>query len=98
MKSSEALRRVKSWAGCNTGYFYVCLKIKHLGGSKTAVYNKLERIFPCYDTAEDWLEENVEGFKDWEDQATDDEFVAAMRQYRLRWIDWMIEGYEAVGD
>jgi hypothetical protein len=30
--------------------------------------------------------------------ALTDATVEDKREYRLRWIDWMIEGYEKVGD
>lgn len=90
MKSSTALRRARVLVK-NGKPRFVCSAIILVGGKNTAVDKQLRSLFSlkCC-TLETWLLENVP-----------DDLIynyAIVKEYRLAWIDWMIEGYEAVGD
>jgi hypothetical protein len=87
MKSSAALRIAKSRIekGLNT---HVCDALRMAGYSNART--KLIGMFGSKSVAS-WLHErgHAESF---------DIHSPEMREYRLKWIDWMIEGYERVGD
>jgi len=89
MKSSVALRKARKLIESESCQ-YVCFALDNVRGAKhTDVKKRLSRLFPERSVML-WLIDH--GFDVW--GASN----AARLAYRLRWIDWMIIGYEAVGD
>ena len=100
MKSSTALRQARELIESGRETF-VCLALSFrvIGGADTQVYRRLNAIFTRGFSIDSWLKRESPRFRKfllrehhgalYQDQ---------LRLYRLRWIDWMIEGYEAVGD
>lgn len=101
MKSSEILRRARTMIE-EKRYRFVCHAVEAAGGSRERKKTDriLERIRVAihpHHTVRQWLVSRgvrMVNPRDWQDL----EDREAMRQYRLNWIAWMIEGYEAVGD
>jgi hypothetical protein len=95
MKSSQALKLARNFILYQNSYEYLCtiLDYKIPDSKETAVRKNLREIFDHqyrnYGVLE-WLKD-MHGIiiKSYSTEATD---------YRLAWIDWMIEGYEAIGD
>lgn len=108
MKSSEALRKARQSIE-NTDSYYVCDALKAVGGGKTMVANNLNREHGR-SGADHWLLKNSSEFRLWARNNYSSKISAAgidhyemnhdpeMINWRLRWIDWMIPQYEAVGD
>lgn len=68
---------------------HVCNALKDVGTSAAMeVVERIGRAIAPHYTINEWLEEE-QGVP--ENQAYDDPL---MTTYRLRWIDWMIEGYK----
>jgi len=97
MKSSEALKIVKENVLGHSDKFFLCFELRNIHATNTPVYKNIRCILGNFPVSS-WLTDNVQGFSTWMDNAPNLEFIAIMRDYRLRWIDWLIEGYEAVGD
>lgn len=113
MKSSEALKNARRLIQ-EQETVYVCYALRMVGGSCTAVYDNLRRVIGERSIASwlrDHSEGYRQWCDARSDEALqrarahpepyaplNPEFTRTMRQYRLAWIDWMIEGYEAVGD
>ena len=112
MKSSEALKGARRLIQAQETV-YVCHALIVAGGGHTAVYSNLHSMFGEASITS-WLREHSQDYRQWreahlrESRRTagcvvgyvprNPDFTRTMRQYRLAWIDWMIEGYEAVGD
>lgn len=101
MKSSEALRRARSLI-LSDRRIYVCHALQEVPhGAETDVANRLNVLFKG-EPIENWLYDNSRRFRIWEERVFENaswrERSNELRLYRLRWIDWMIKGYEAVGD
>jgi hypothetical protein len=97
MKSSVALKiildRLKGGS-----YRFVCCDLRDIAkvhGSRCDALNRLEKMF-VGTTVVDWLFANVPDAKAYINSVQD--WSGAARAYRIRWVEWMIEGYEAVGD
>ena len=91
MKSSEILREARKLIESGE-HNHVCLAIGEIACSDHIVRRICESIYPCRDVAS-WLHDNHR--KKYLDLLYID---FGFRDYRLAWIDWMIEGYEAIGD
>lgn len=93
MKSSDALRIARD--KIRTGHdSYVCVA---LPDAPSKVKDNLAKIFGLrqrYYTVDDFL--NAQGAK--LPALCSPLYEHELREYRLRWIDWMIEGYKMVGD
>lgn len=88
MKSSEALRIARGKLAAGGGFGICCQLPGNSAGNRVA-----DRICKSIDWCgyvEFWL--HRQGIPWSQLRATE------MRAYRLRWIDWMIIGYEAIGD
>ena len=106
MKSSELLRLAKARI-VRRQSVHVCvataqaLKEHEIAiGSMNApaVVQNLRSLFGK-GSVSTWLWENSKEYRQFFLSAqTVDECRKALQAYRLRWIDWMIEGYERVGD
>ena len=91
MKSSEALRLARRMIESGER-IHVCSALFYATSREqnTKVQKRLARLFG-YTSVTQWL--HAQGYaRQW------DNYSSRMRDYRLRWIDWMIEGYEAKGD
>lgn len=101
MKSSEALRKARRLISAGRPR-YVCCALVYIGGTNTKVYQKLKKIFsyPGGGTMslEAYLADRYPDFNRSFGRLSYSDYFDGMREYRLAWIDWMIEGYEAVGD
>jgi hypothetical protein len=99
MKSSEALRRAKVLIaqGCVR---HVCHALADVQGRLRSADPKLpveHNIRKALGTS--WgATRSLEGY--WRDMGDEKlvDFIRENKAYRLAWIDWMIEGYEAIGD
>jgi hypothetical protein len=94
MKSSEALKKVRKCIE-DRSEVYVCYALANADAKHTAVYKRLDELFRDHNGTMSiimWL------YKKGYTSALTDATVEDKREYRLRWIDWMIEGYEKVGD
>jgi hypothetical protein len=94
MKSSDALREARALLHSGRGVNHVCIALEAIGADKsTDVGRRLKRLF-AYPygnrSVSEWLSRQGVDIS----KATTEDFLS----YRLRWIDWMIEGYERVGD
>lgn len=98
MKSSVALRKARKLISSGKEQF-VCAALILANDERSKVKEVLKRMFGGR-PVDSWLSGNCEDFnlflnrKDFKFS----EYSEAMRAYRLRWIDWMIEGYKKAGD
>lgn len=94
MKSSDALREARKVLEQRHSIKHVCVALEIVGADRcTDVGRRLKSIFAHPYGARSivvWLRN--QGLVT--SSATAEDFF----NYRLRWIDWMIEGYEKVGD
>lgn len=106
MKSSTALKKARRKIAADQEQ-YVCCALQYSGGEDTEVYRNLQKLFgaPVGTLVSFWLKKHSRNFKEFREATHETnipakwaEYRAAMRDYRLRWIDWMIEGYKAKGD
>lgn len=105
MKSSEVLRAARVFIKDYREEF-LCQAIgKVLGGywqrRGSQVGRAIIESLAPYGTVDTWLSYAAEDFKDVANMAggyNSPGYELLMREYRLRWIDWMIEGYERIGD
>ena len=100
MKSSEAMRKARELID-DKRVRYVCIALCWSGGENTKAAYRLRKalsINGIETTLEHYLFSKHPTFKEYEAVTHWGIFKEAMREYRLAWIDWMIEGYEAAGD
>jgi hypothetical protein len=96
VKSSKALKRARRQIETDKNS-YICNALFSIGAINTAVYKALKGIFK-EKSVDFWLLTESKDFKDFISKSTHDTCREQLRLYRLRWIDWMIEGYEKAGD
>jgi hypothetical protein len=101
MKSSEALRRARRLIYTGREKF-VCRALSQVGAQGTDVARRLEKLFSStnggFEVLDVFLVITYPSFEDYTFGINWRSYNRLMREYRLAWIDWMIEGYEAVGD
>jgi len=88
MKSSTALRQAKDRIERRMA-IHVCVALS-IQACNTDVAYRLEKLFGPNSVADQL---HRRGYAKAYDTHSEE-----MRAYRLRWIDWMIGGYEKVGD
>ena len=108
MKSSEVLHKVlahlKSFdANKITNNVYVCNAVYDFGGKDTLVHKNLQKVFEEDEkflpiTVNSWLARQSKHISDTLCSLPSSEYHSEMHKYRIRWVEWMIEGYEAIGD
>lgn len=109
MKSSEALRAIRPIIEARRSR-YICwalhdLRVPIPGKKgiypKTNVEKRLGKLFGG-SPVQYWLITNHPPYLKYENKMLREGSYGTLndqlRLYRLRWIDWMIEGYEKVGD
>jgi hypothetical protein len=96
VKSSTALKKVLEALNKRRVMFVCCGLDDVPGGTDTAVYARLQDLFRTY-TVKGWLVRNDQDAARYLQDDTNDVY-SVMLEYRIRWVKWMIEGYEAVND
>jgi len=96
IRSSTALRRVRR--KLNERNYFICCLLNNCEGFDTQVARDLKELFPGDCPVDSWLSNNCPEYVEFCEQATDDEFYAALHTYRKAWVDQMILDYAAKGD
>ena len=97
MKSSTALKKARELLAIGDAE-YLCVALDEVGGSNTLVYRNLKDIFMNYSTVEMWLGLNCPEAATVLSGTSGRAHTELLRAYRLRWVDWLIPQYSAIGD
>lgn len=100
MKSSEALKAARKLIA-NGEEEYVCFALTAVGGGKTVVRDNIDSVCDG-GSIRFWLADESADFAAFLHKHKYHYYSGpvqeALQQYRLRWLNWLIPQYEAVGD